>query len=187
MYAIFRISSSAGKSVSKSDTIHPRNAHFITGDTSSEKTLIPLIHYLLEKEKNPDYKMLFLVPYCALASQKQTEITELLHRVKPDLYVALSTGECREEDNDIRTRDVDVAVIIYEKAYYFVCNTKGFLQQYQTIVYDEFALSKNDSRRITCDLMLLRRKREIAVCLYGPLPTTIGNIIFTTTILLLFN
>lgn len=139
---------------------NPETHIFITGDTSSGKTLIPLIHYLLEKEKNPDYKMLFLVPYRALASQKQTEITELLHRVKPDLHVALSTGECREEDNDIRTGDVDVAVIIYEKAYYFACNTEGFLQQYQTIVYDEFALSENDSRGITCDLMLLCGKRE---------------------------
>lgn len=132
---------------------------FITGCTSSGKTLIPLIHYLLEKEKNPHYKMLFLVPYRALASQKQSEIAELLHRVQTNLHVALSTGEYREEDEKIRTGDVDVAVIIYEKAYHFACNFDGFLQKYQTLVYDEFALSENDSRGITCDLMLLRGQR----------------------------
>lgn len=133
---------------------------FITGDTSSGKTLIPLIHYLLEKEEKPDYKMLFLVPYRALASQKQSEIAELLHRVQPNLHVALSTGECREEDDNIRAGDVDVAVIIYEKAYHFACNTDGFLKQYQALVYDEFALSETDSRGITCDLMLLCGQRE---------------------------
>ena len=137
----------------------PKRHIFIIGDTSSGKTLVPLIHYLLEKEKKPDYKMLFLVPYRALASQKQSEISELLHRVQPSLRVALSTGECRDDDDDIRAGNVDVAVIIYEKAYYFACNTDGFLQQYQTIVYDEFALSENDSRGITCDLMLLCGQR----------------------------
>ena len=80
----------------------PEKNIFITGDTSSGKTLIPLIHYLLEKEKNPDYKMLFLVPYRALASQKQFEMEELLHRVQPGLHVALSTGECREGGSEFR-------------------------------------------------------------------------------------
>ena len=70
----------------------PKRHIFIIGDTSSGKTLVPLTHYLLEKEKKPDYKMLFLVPYRALASQKQSEISELLHRVQPSLRVALSTG-----------------------------------------------------------------------------------------------
>ncbi|OUN83764.1 hypothetical protein B5G03_14220 [Gemmiger sp. An50] len=138
----------------------PEKNIFITGDTSSGKTLIPLIHYLLEKEKNPDYKMLFLVPYRALASQKQSEIQELLHRVQPKLHVALSTGEYREEDDNIRAGEVDMAVIIYEKAYYFACNTDGFLQHYQTLVYDEFALSEDDTRGVNCDLMLLRGQRE---------------------------
>lgn len=138
----------------------PQKNIFITGDTSSGKTLIPLIHYLLEKDKNPDYKMLFLVPYRALASQKQTEIAELLHRIKPALHVALSTGECREEDAGIYAGNVDVAVIIYEKAYHFACNNDLFLQRYNTLVYDEFALSEDDSRGVTCDLMLLRGQSE---------------------------
>ena len=138
----------------------PEKHIFITGDTSSGKTLIPLIHYLLEKEEDPDYKMLFLVPYRALAAQKQSEIAELLHRVQPDLHVALSTAECREEDEAICAGDADVAVIIYEKAYHFACNIPGFLRQYQTLVYDEFALSEDDSRGVTCDLMLLRGQRE---------------------------
>jgi len=139
---------------------NPGKNIFIIGDTSSGKTLIPLIHYLLEKDKEPDYKMLFLVPYRALASQKQTEIAELLHRVNPDLHVALSTGECREEDADIYAGDADVAVIIYEKAYHFACNNDVFLQRYHTLVYDEFALSEDDSRGVTCDLMLLRGQSE---------------------------
>lgn len=129
---------------------------FVTGDTSSGKTLIPLIHYLLEKEKNLDYKMLFLVPYRALASQKKEEITIILQRVLPNLRVALSTGEYREEDADIFAGDVDVAVIIYEKAYHFACNSEEFLNHYNALVYDEFALSEDDSRGAICDLMLLR-------------------------------
>lgn len=119
---------------------------FVVGGTSSGKTLIPLIHYVLERKKSDDYKMLFLVPYKALASQKKDEISEVLQRVFPELEIALSTGECREQDDEIRTGNVDVAVIIYEKAFHFSCQDEGFLQHYQTLVYDEFALSEDDSR-----------------------------------------
>lgn len=129
---------------------------FVVGGTSSGKTLIPLIHYVLERKKSDDYKMLFLVPYKALASQKKDEISEVLQRVFPELEIALSTGECREQDDEIRTGNVDVAVIIYEKAFHFSCQDEGFLQHYQTLVYDEFALSEDDSRGAACDLMLLR-------------------------------
>ena len=128
---------------------------FVTGDTSSGKTLIPLISYLLEKQQNRDHRMLFLVPYRALASQKKEEIARILHAVLPDLRIVLSTGECREDDADIGAGKVDVAVIIYEKAYHIACNSSGFLKSYQTIVYDEFALSEDDCRGASCDLMLL--------------------------------
>ena len=107
---------------------------FVTGDTSSGKTLIPLISYLLEKQQNRDHRMLFLVPYRALASQKKEEIARILHAVLPDLRIVLSTGECREDDADIGAGKVDVAVIIYEKAYHIACNSSGFLKSYQTIV-----------------------------------------------------
>lgn len=131
---------------------------FVSDDTSSGKTLIPLIHYVLERQKNPDYKMLFLVPYRALASQKQKEIEILLRRVFPDLYIALSTGECREDDMAIREGRVDAAVIIYEKAHHFSCKKNDFLKHYGTIVYDEFALTEDDARGAICDLLLLRGK-----------------------------
>lgn len=128
---------------------------FLVGSTSSGKTLVPLIHYVLEKEQDPTYRMLFLVPYKALASQKMQEISETLHAVFPNLEVALSTGECREQDRAIEMGEVDVAVIIYEKAYHFSCRNADFLRHYQTIVYDEFALTEDASRGATCDLMLL--------------------------------
>lgn len=129
---------------------------FITGNTSSGKTLIPLLHYILEREENPKYKMLFLVPYRALAAQKKMEIEELLHKTFPELKICISTGELREADRDIIAGDVDVAVIIYEKAYHFACRMPDFLKSYNTIVYDEFALSEDEQRGIVCDLMLLQ-------------------------------
>ena len=129
---------------------------FITGSTSSGKTLIPLLHYILEREENSEYKMLFLVPYRALAAQKKTEIEELLHRRFPELNIYISTGELRENDRDVIAGDVDVAVVIYEKAYHFACRMSDFLKHYNTIVYDEFALSEDEHRGVACDLMLLQ-------------------------------
>lgn len=133
---------------------------FVTGNTSSGKTLIPLLHYILEREETPGYKMLFLVPYRTLAAQKKSEIEVLLHKKFPELNISISTGECREDDGIIIAGDVDVAVIIYEKAYHFACRIPDFLKRYNAIVYDEFALSEDEYRGEVCDLMLLQGMRS---------------------------
>lgn len=143
------------KAFRSAEVYDPQKDIFVTGDTSSGKTLIPLICYLLEKKRNSDHRMLFLVPYRALASQKKDEIAEILHAVLPGLRIVLSSGECREDDADITAGNVDVAVIIYEKAYHIACASDEFLKSYQTVVYDEFALSEDDCRGASCDLMLL--------------------------------
>ncbi len=129
---------------------------FVTGSTSSGKTLIPLLHYILKREEDTAYKMLFLVPYRTLAVQKKAEIEELLHRISSELNICVSTSELRENDRDIIAGEVDVAVIIYEKAYHFACKTPDFLKHYNTLVYDEFALSEDEHRGVACDLMLLQ-------------------------------
>lgn len=134
----------------------PSKNIFVTGNTSSGKTLIPLLHYILEREKNPAYKMLFLVPYRALAAQKKLEIEELLHKKFSELNVCVSTGELRDDDRDVRTGLADVAIVIYEKAYHFACCIPDFLKRYHTVVYDEFALSEDEQRGVACDLMLLQ-------------------------------
>lgn len=78
---------------------------FIIGETSSGKTLIPMLMYYaayqeaLEKQQRTP-QMLFGVPYRALAAQKKLEIERLFQG--EDLDIAQSTGEYRQNDDEIQ-------------------------------------------------------------------------------------
>ncbi len=56
---------------------------FVLGATGSGKTLMALMSYFLERERAVErrYKMLFAVPYRALASQKFDEITDITQKL----------------------------------------------------------------------------------------------------------
>lgn len=132
---------------------------FVIGDTSSGKTLIPLMYYFLQKMEGKQLRMLFAVPYRALAMQKYREISLLAERLEVNLQIEVSTGELRTADVSIRSGDVDIAVVIYEKIFMFACMDEDFLRKYQILVMDEIGLTQDVSRGMKADFVLTRAQR----------------------------
>ena len=142
----------------------------IVGPTSSGKTLIPqLIYYgMIKQTQESDRrmpKMLFIVPYRALAAQKCTEFQSFYSKSFSGLTVVQSTGEFRQDDNAIRDGEVDIAVMISEKAFLFACADQAFLKQFDLITIDEIGLIADADRGIKLDILFiwineLRRQNE---------------------------
>ena len=130
---------------------------FIIGETSSGKTLIPMLMYYaayqeaLEKQQRTP-RMLFVVPYRALAAQKKLEIERLFQG--EDLDIAQSTGEYRQNDDEIQRGEVDIAVVITEKVYRYASRDSAFLSRYDFLVIDEAGLLNDNSRGIRIDFIL---------------------------------
>lgn len=139
------------------------NDFFVLGETSTGKTLIPLLRYYLhlkkaKEEALPLPKLLFIVPYRALAAQKKKEIQTVLE--KEDLRIAQSTGEFRQDDELIQCGQVDIAVIIAEKIYKFISKNDRFLSQYDYMVIDEIGLINDVERGGRIDFLLLWARRQ---------------------------
>lgn len=132
----------------------------VIGPTSSGKTLVPVLLYaraVLETEKKgePAPKLLFIVPYRALAAQKTRELRQQLERLLDRrIYIAQSTGEIRQADDDISSGQVDAGVVINEKAFLFAGSDAHFLSRYQYIVMDEIGLLADLDRGIKLDFLL---------------------------------
>ncbi len=135
---------------------------FIIGETSSGKTLIPTLLYCRAVARaremgEPLPKMLFVVPYRALAAQKLEELQEAL--VKADdrnrgLRIVQSTGEFQQNDQAIQQGEVDVAIIIGEKVYKYEAREEGFLNKYDFLVMDEIGLISTSERGVRMDFVL---------------------------------
>lgn len=147
---------------------NPAQGLLIVGETSSGKTLIPLLLYYAQVEealrcRRAIPKMLFVTPYRALTAQKCIEISKQLQILMKtasrlsntkSLQVVQSTGEYRLDDIRIKEGLIDVAVIITEKVFLFSCEDLNFLRQYDFIVLDEIGLIANESRGSKLDLLL---------------------------------
>lgn len=132
----------------------------VIGPTSSGKTLIPLLLYAAAVRKaidaaEPLPRMLFIVPYRALASQKFHELKSNMRTLLGvDLSIAQSTGELRQSDNDIRDGLPTISVIINEKAFLFARGNANFLSGYRYIVMDEIGLLADEDRGVKLDFLL---------------------------------
>lgn len=129
---------------------------FIIGQTSTGKTLIPVLLYaqsLQEAQKAgiPKPKMLFAVPYRALAAQKLQELQRFFRG--QDLQIVQSTGEFRHNDMEIQNAQVDIAVIITEKAFKYQARDERFFSRYDYLVLDEVGLVDNADRGIRLDFV----------------------------------
>ena len=154
---------------------------FILGETSSGKTLIPLLLYLSALEKKvhkegisstatinnntstrqlqvydftAEYrpKMLFVVPYRALAAQKVKEMRVFFEEW--NLKIVQSTGEYRQDDESVINGTVDIAVVITEKVYKFEARSPSFFSQYDFVVLDEIGLINNGERGVRLDFLI---------------------------------
>ena len=140
---------------SNSETFSDRNL-FIIGQTSTGKTLIPVLLYAqafreAEEAEKPKPKMLFAVPYRALAAQKKQELCEFFQN--QDLQIVQSTGEFRQDDEAIIKAQVDIAVIITEKAFKYQARDERFFSQYDYLVLDEVGLVDNADRGVRLDFV----------------------------------
>lgn len=129
---------------------------FIIGQTSTGKTLIPVLLYaqsLREAQEagTPKPKMLFTVPYRALAAQKLQELQRFF--CGQDLQIVQSTGEFRQDDVAILNAQVDIAVIITEKAFKYQARDARFFSRYDYLVLDEVGLVDSADRGIRLDFI----------------------------------
>ncbi len=135
---------------------------FIIGATGSGKTLVALLSYFYERQKfmaqGQSYKMLFAVPYRALAAQKTDEISKLADALGLNLKIVQSTSEHTIDDQDVIDGKVDIAIIINEKIFMFANIYPAFLERYDLIVLDEIALIQDYIRGMKTDLILLKAK-----------------------------
>lgn len=131
---------------------------FVIGSTSSGKTLIPLVRYFHKYIDGQRPRMLFAVPYRALAAQKYKEITAAIEKMGLDINVVISTGEFRSADHEVFCGNADIAVIIYEKIFMFSCMDDAFLKKYNILVMDEVGLVHDQARGVKVDLLFARAK-----------------------------
>ena len=135
---------------------------FIIGATSSGKTLIPILlffnTYFERLENGEKCKMLFAVPYRALAIQKKEEIEEIVKNLNVNLNIVISTGELKADDGMIMNGLADIVILIYEKVYTFTGTRGDFLINYDYIIMDEIGLIQDYSRGIKIDFILAKAK-----------------------------
>ena len=135
---------------------------FVTGATGAGKTLVALLSYFYELKKHRtqrrDYKMLFAVPYRALATQKTDEISQMTAALGLNLRIVQSTSENNVDDAEIMAGKVDIAIIINEKIFMFASADDSFMSLYDLIVLDEIALIQDPIRGIKTDFILLKAK-----------------------------
>ena len=137
---------------------------FIVGATGSGKTLVALMSYFYEQSRlskeGLKYKMLFSVPYRALASQKMEEIQNACELLGLDLKILQSTSEHTLDDDSILAGDADIVIIINEKVFMFAASDGNFLSRYNLLVFDEIALTQDPLRGVKTDFVLLKARKE---------------------------
>ena len=143
------------------------NRLWVCGDTSSGKTLIPsLLYAQARKENNENMRMLYMVPYRALALQKYKEMKIAMKKMcNEHINIVISTAEYKEDDNDILGGYPDITIIIYEKAYIFI-GCSDFIKYYDYVVFDEFGIVADDDRGTKVDLLMLdtlKSKKHVVV------------------------
>ena len=127
---------------------------FLMGATSSGKTVLPILKYLVDRKKSGTRKnMLIAVPYRALVYQMYNKLKELFKDFHLD--IVLSTSEIVEHDMKITNGDVDIAIIIYEKIFMRVSTIDNVLERYDYITLDEFGIVQSEERGIKAEMVLL--------------------------------
>lgn len=125
---------------------------FIIGKTSSGKTVIPLVAF--EADDSYDKKLLYIVPYRALATQKYQDLKRIY---KDNKDILISTSEYCSSDKAIIDAKCDIAVVIYEKVYVFLSKYREkFLNQYSYIVFDEIGVINDEERGLKADYILMK-------------------------------
>jgi helicase len=144
--------------------------------TASGKTMIAEIlalNQLLrrEKESRKTFKILYLAPLKALASEKYKEFTKawLTHEIR----IGLSVSDL--DQHDFRVFSSDIIILTNEKANSLLQANPKLFQEIGMVICDEIHLINDDTRGITLEFLLTRiRTINAAVQIIG-LSATIQN------------
>ena len=123
---------------------------FIMGGTSSGKTLIPLVAY--KADSSYSNKLLYLVPYRALANQKKRDFEKLFGK---NTEIIVSTAEYSSADEAVLYADCDIAIVIYEKIFIMLSKYDNRLfEKYRYLVFDEPGIINGPERGLKADYLL---------------------------------
>lgn len=135
---------------------------FIMGGTSSGKTLIPLVAY--KADSSHSNKLLYLVPYRALANQKKKDFEQLFD---DNTKVIVSTAEYSYADEAVLRADCDIAIVIYEKIFFMLSKyDKCLFTKYHYLVFDEPGLINDPERGLKTDFLLRAACNTMAINVY---------------------
>lgn len=130
---------------------------FVQGHTSSGKTLIGFSQIWNICNEGIVPKVLYLVPYKALAHQKHEELKKFFPELENE--IVLSTSEFKEWDRDIINGTAKIVITIYEKIFLFSNIDPYFFKKWKLIILDEFGIIDNIERGIKADF-IFRRVQE---------------------------
>lgn len=140
--------------LSDSDILNGQNA-VIVAPTSSGKTFIGEV--LAVRVASSLHRVIYLVPYKALADEKYADFSEAYRDL--GLPVVVSSGDHSEFDRDIRRGDFSIAVIVYEKLAQLLVQSPGIISDCHLVVVDETQLLGDKNRGPLLEMLLTKIKR----------------------------
>ncbi len=129
----------------------------VISPTSSGKTFIGEMAAITQALHQK--KTIYLVPLRSLAEEKYQHFRDLYAR--GNLKTLISSRDRREDDPKIRRGDYQIAVMIYEKFYYFLLAYPQFLSNVSLVIIDELQMINDPVRGPLLEeiITLLRKKR----------------------------
>jgi len=127
----------------------------VIAPTSSGKTFVGEV--LAVKAARELKRVLYLVPYKALAEEKFQDFTEVYGPL--GISVVVSSGDRREFDDDIRRGNFGIGITIYEKLAQFLVQSPGVIGYCQLLIVDEIQLIRTPDRGPLLEMLLTRIKR----------------------------
>lgn len=114
----------------------------VVSPSSSGKTLAAEMAAL--QEIYTQKKVIYLVPLRVLAEEKYQHFVKLYHSI--GLNIKISSRDHREQDQDIIQGNFNIAIMVYEKFYYFLLQYPQFINNVSLLIADEIQLI-NDTQR----------------------------------------
>jgi helicase len=126
-----------GSDDKREDARNDKNQNLLViAPTSSGKTFIGEMAAIAQASKLQ--KIIYLVPLRELTDEKYWHFKELYKDCGIDVVISTRTHD--EDDHHIKSGDYDVAVIAYEKFYYFCLMCPRFLDIVSLVIIDEMQL-----------------------------------------------
>lgn len=145
------------------------NNLLVIAPTSSGKTFIGEMAAITQVIHQK--KVIYLVPLKSLAQEKYQHFKNLYSRC--GLEIVTSSRDYREDDDKIIKGNYNIAVIVYEKFYYFLLKYPDFLAEVSLIIVDELQMIDDPGRGPLLESMIdhlkIKEKNPRIIALSTPL------------------